>query len=129
MLQHDRMNSSKGVCNCSSEHQHLLGKHIACPDIHIRMNKFASCIAATAVMAAGLGWVGLAAATEADAQPGPNINWCPGDFWDPAWGLNWDWNACHGTWQAPPNINNGPTIVQRPPGVGNPGGPGGPRLM
>ena len=60
------------------------------------MNKLASCVAATAVMAAGLGWAGLAAATEAQAQPGPIINWCPGDFWDPTWGTNWDRNTCHG---------------------------------
>jgi hypothetical protein len=80
------MNHAGLACNCSSERKGLLGNHIACTGIHARMNKFASSVAAVAVMAAGLGRVGLAAATEAQAQPGPNINWCPGDFWDPAWG-------------------------------------------
>ena len=36
MQQHDGMNSSNGACNCSSEHKGLLGKQMACPDIHIR---------------------------------------------------------------------------------------------
>jgi hypothetical protein len=22
-------------------------------------------------------------------------HWCPGDFWRPEWGLNFDWNTCH----------------------------------
>src|ERR1700685_2363900 len=87
------------------------------------MNKFASCVIASAAMAAAFGLGGIA---DAHAQPGPN--WCPGDLWDPSWGSNWDWNACHGS-AIPPNVNNGPTIVNRPPPVtGNPGGPspGGP---
>ena len=46
-------------------------------------------------MAAGLGLVGLGAANEAQAQPGPLPQWCPGDFWDPGWGPNSDWNRCH----------------------------------
>ncbi|MFZ3304384.1 MAG: hypothetical protein WBS15_25265, partial [Mycobacterium sp.] len=88
------------------------------------MNKFASCAIATAATAAALGLAGLGGVTEAHAQPIPN--WCPGDFWDPSWGTNWDWNNCHGGPVAPPIINNGPTIVQRPPIVTGPGGPGGP---
>ncbi|MGB8211194.1 MAG: hypothetical protein WCF69_27035, partial [Mycobacterium sp.] len=81
--------------NCSSERKDLLGERIACPGIDSAMNKFASCFAATAVVAAGFGLAGLGAVTEAHAQPIPN--WCPGDFWDPSWGTNWDWNACHGS--------------------------------
>src|ERR1700722_2152079 len=46
--------------------------------------------AATAVMAAGLGLAGLGVATEAQAQVGPVPQWCPGDFWDPGSGNNWD---------------------------------------
>lgn len=50
---------------------------------------------AAAVIAAGLGLAGLGAATEAQAQPGPFPQWCPGDFWDPLWVPNPDpWN-CH----------------------------------
>ena len=63
------------------------------------MNKFASCAIASAAMAAALGLAGLGGVPEAHALPGPN--WCPGDFWDPSWGTNWDWNACHGNVVAP----------------------------
>ncbi len=89
------------------------------------MNKFASCAIASAAIAAAIGLTGLGDMTEAHAQPGPN--WCPGDFWDPSWGTNWNWNACHGNVVVPPNTNNGPTIIQRPPPPphGGPGGPGG----
>jgi hypothetical protein len=51
--------------------------------------------AAIAVMAAGLGLVGSGAANEAQAQPGPLPQWCPGDLWDPGWGPNSDWKRCH----------------------------------
>jgi hypothetical protein len=51
--------------------------------------------AATAVIAAGLGLAGLGVATEAQAQVGPFPQWCPGDFWDPGWGNNWDGGGCH----------------------------------
>ena len=59
------------------------------------MKEYARFAAATVVMAAGLGLVGLGAANEAQAQPGPLPQWCPGDFWDPGWGPNSDWNRCH----------------------------------
>src|ERR1700760_1100332 len=89
------------------------------------MNRFASCAIASAAIVATLGFGGIA---EAHAQPG--LNWCPGDFWDPSWGTNWDWNACHVNSTPPTIINNGPTIVHRPPPppppIGHPGGPGGP---
>src|SRR3978361_28173 len=86
------------------------------------MNKFASCVIASAAVAAALGLGGIA---DAHAQPGPN--WCPGDSWDQSWGTNWDPNSCHGNSALPPNVyNNGPTIVQRPPIIGQPGSPGGP---
>jgi hypothetical protein len=76
--------------------------------------------AATAVMAAGLGLAGLGAATEAHALPGPLPQWCPGDFWDPGWGPNWDWGGCHDSWQGPgPNPHPDPHWG---PGWG-PGGP------
>src|ERR1700756_5070879 len=94
------------------------------------MNKFASSAIASAAIAAALGLAGLGGSAEAYALPGIN-NWCPGDFWDPSWGTNWDWNSCHGNVIVPPNnITNGPTIINRPPPIirppGGPGGPGGP---
>ncbi|EUA52723.1 hypothetical protein I552_8831 [Mycobacterium xenopi 3993] len=44
---------------------------------------------------AGLGLAGFGLAAVADAQPGPfpNYHWCPGQYWDPGWGDNWDWAA------------------------------------
>jgi spermidine/putrescine-binding protein len=59
------------------------------------MTKILRTVAATAVVAAGLGLAGLTAATDAHAQPGPLSTWCPGDFWDPGWGNNWDFGRCH----------------------------------
>ncbi|HZC51333.1 MAG TPA: hypothetical protein VE441_02375 [Mycobacterium sp.] len=49
----------------------------------------------------GMGLAGLGAATDVQAQPGPFPQWCPGEFWDPGWGNNWDWNNCH-DWRAGP---------------------------
>src|ERR1700723_3134477 len=51
--------------------------------------------AMTFAMAAGLGLAGLGVAADAQAQPGPFPQWCPGDFWDPGWGDNWDGGQCH----------------------------------
>lgn len=59
------------------------------------MRKSASFAAAAAVLVAGLGLAGLGTATEVQAKLGPFPAWCPGDFWDPGWGDNWDWNGCH----------------------------------
>ena len=25
----------------------------------------------------------------------PRYHWCPGDFWHPEWGDNWDAGPCH----------------------------------
>ena len=25
----------------------------------------------------------------------PLYHWCPGEFWRPEWGFNFDWNTCH----------------------------------
>ena len=43
-------------------------------------------------MTAGLGLAGLGAAAVAQAQPAPfpDYHWCPGQWWDPGWGNNWD---------------------------------------
>ena len=27
--------------------------------------------------------------------PLPDYHWCPGQFWDPGWGNNWEWGRCH----------------------------------
>jgi hypothetical protein len=47
---------------------------------------------------AGLGLARVGAATVAWAQvvEFPSYHWCPGDFWHPEWGFNFDWTACHG---------------------------------
>ena len=55
-------------------------------------------IAAAAAITAGLGLAGVGAAGIAEAQPAgplPDYHWCPGQFYDPGWGNNWDWNRCH----------------------------------
>jgi hypothetical protein len=81
---------------------------------------------AAAAVVAGLGLSGLGAATEAQARPGPFPRWCPGDFWDPGWGPNWDWGGCHDSWRGPgpdpyPDPHWGPGWG---PGGPPPGGPG-----
>jgi hypothetical protein len=52
------------------------------------------------MMSAGLGLAGLGAAAVAEAQPAPfapfpAYHWCPGQWWDPGWGRNWDFGRCH----------------------------------
>lgn len=59
-------------------------------------------MAATALAIGGLGLAGLGIATQAQAHPGPFPQWCPGEFWDPGWGNNWDWNNCHDWRGGPP---------------------------
>ncbi len=61
------------------------------------MNTFARSAATTLAMTAGLGLAGLGFADIAQAQPAPlpDYHWCPGQFYDPGWGPNWDWNECH----------------------------------
>jgi hypothetical protein len=53
--------------------------------------------ASAVVMSAGLGLAGLGAAAVAEAQPAPlpDYHWCPGQFWDPGWGPNWEGGQCH----------------------------------
>ena len=56
--------------------------------------------AATIITTAGLGLAGLGAASVAEALPGPagplpDYHGCPGQFWDPGWGHNWDGGRCH----------------------------------
>src|SRR5258708_3852300 len=63
------------------------------------MERFSRLSAATFALTAALGLAGLGAATDARAQPGPFPQWCPGDFWDPGWGDNWDWGNCHDNWR------------------------------
>ena len=57
-------------------------------------------IAAATALTTGFGLAGLGAASVAEALPGPagpmpDYHWCPGQFYDPGWGNNWDWNRCH----------------------------------
>jgi hypothetical protein len=84
----------------------------------------------------------VGAASVAEAQPAgplPDYHWCPGQFYDPGWGNNWDWNRCHddfygdgdphdrdhwhgqGDWHGDNGWDNG-----RGPGWDNGRGPGGP---
>jgi hypothetical protein len=106
------------------------------------MKEYARFAAATAVMAAALGLVGLGTADEARAQPGPLPQWCPGDVWDPGWGPNSDWNRCHddpvqvvppprplhgrGGQEGQGYHPGGPDHPGAPVGPGGPGHPGGP---
>jgi hypothetical protein len=48
-------------------------------------------------MGAALGAAGIGGAVDAQAQPAPlpDYHWCPGQWWDPGWGDNWEWGACH----------------------------------
>ena len=49
-----------------------------------------------ATLLAGAASFGLGSGT-AQAVPGfiPDYHWCPGQFFDPGWGPNWDQNVCH----------------------------------
>ncbi len=59
--------------------------------------KFLVGIAASAAIAAS--GLGLAAtANAAPALPAPNYHWCPGEFWNPIWGFNWEFGECHDDW-------------------------------
>ncbi len=53
--------------------------------------------ASTLAVGAGLGFAGVDTAGVAEAQPYPypRYHWCPGQYWDPGWGNNWDWWHCH----------------------------------
>jgi hypothetical protein len=69
-----------------------------CGNPYAMMNKRFMGLATTALVTGGLGLVGLGLASgPAQAEPGPfpAYHWCPGDFWDPGWGNNWDGGFCH----------------------------------
>jgi hypothetical protein len=62
------------------------------------MNKTFIKFASAAVIAGGVGVFGFGPGTGvAQAAPefAPVYHWCPGDQWDPSWGDNWEWGACH----------------------------------
>ena len=63
----------------------------------VRVTTLARCAATTFIVATGLGLAGVGGATVAAAQVGafPSYHWCPGDFWHPEWGFNFDWTTCH----------------------------------
>ena len=52
--------------------------------------------AGLAAVLAGAAGLGLSAGT-AQAEPGniADYHWCPGQYYDPGWGPNWDRNVCH----------------------------------
>jgi hypothetical protein len=68
--------------------------------------------AATIFAATALGLAGVGVASDAHAQPGPFPRWCPGEYWDPAWGNNWDWASCHDLRMGDPE---GPRPWEQPP--------------
>jgi hypothetical protein len=48
------------------------------------------------VALAGLGQaIGIA---QAEAIPTPMYHRCPGQFWEPFWGFNFDWFTCRDDW-------------------------------
>jgi len=55
--------------------------------------------AVTAVLVSGgIGLTGLGLSSgvaQAAPHEPPTYHWCPGDFWNPHWGFNWEWFLCH----------------------------------
>ncbi|WP_078290630.1 hypothetical protein [Mycobacterium sp. D16R24] len=52
--------------------------------------------ASAAIVASALGLA--ATADAAPALPAPDYHWCPGEFWNPIWGFNWELGECHDDW-------------------------------
>lgn len=77
--------------------------------------------AATVAVVAGLGFTGASVASDADAEPGPPARWCPGEFWDPGWGDNWDWGHCHDRFTNDSGQGWGPLGPDGPPPPPPPG--------
>jgi hypothetical protein len=62
------------------------------------MRKVMRIATSSLVLTGGLGLAGLGAAAVAEAQPiapPPTYHWCPGEWWDPGWGDNWEGGRCH----------------------------------
>jgi hypothetical protein len=61
------------------------------------MKTILRCAASTIAVSAGLGLAGLGVAAAAQAAPAPlpDYHWCPGQWWDPGWGPNWENGGCH----------------------------------
>jgi hypothetical protein len=61
--------------------------------------KLSTRIATTVVLSGGLGlagWgLGGGIAQAQPLAPFPTYHWCPGDYWDPGWGNNWEGGSCH----------------------------------
>lgn len=54
-------------------------------------------LSATAAAVFSAGSVGLASganAAPAPAWPAPQYHWCPGEFWNPIWGINLNLGEC-----------------------------------
>jgi hypothetical protein len=51
--------------------------------------------ATTMLVCGGLGLASGTAQAEPGFRPAPLYHWCPGEFWRPEWGFNFDWNTCH----------------------------------
>jgi hypothetical protein len=87
--------------------------------------------ASAIVLTAGVGLGSLGAAAVAQARPAapfPAYHWCPGDYWDPGWGNNYDWGRCHDDFYYDGEPHD--ADHWHGPGAwhpeGGPGGPGGP---
>ena len=39
--------------------------------------------------------MGATVVAQAQPAPLPDYHWCPGEYWDPGWGDNWEWGRCH----------------------------------
>ncbi|BDE17081.1 hypothetical protein Mkiyose1665_51210 [Mycobacterium kiyosense] len=83
------------------------------------MKRKTTIAAAAVAITASLGTFGFGSGAIAEAQPGtfPTDQWCPGAYWNPFWGSNWDWNHCHDSFN--PGGGHGPF------GPGGGGGNGG----
>ncbi|MCV7401969.1 hypothetical protein H7K24_17645 [Mycobacterium fragae] len=95
------------------------------------MKNFVRVLGSAVALTAGLGLAGLGAAAVAHAQPAPfpDYHWCPGEYWDPGWGDNWDPDRCHDDhwldgdphdlshWHGPEGYPGGPGVPGSP-GVG-----------
>jgi hypothetical protein len=100
--------ASNSLCNgcrsvCASQNKGTSGRtdvereesQLIAPGTKFSLKK--TCVGVGAsILFAGAASVGLSAGT-AQAEPGfiPAYHWCPGQYYDPGWGPNWDQNVCH----------------------------------
>jgi hypothetical protein len=54
-----------------------------------------ACAIATPARVVGARQVQAGRRRDCVVGPAPLYHWCPGEFWRPEWGFNFDWNTCH----------------------------------